>query len=136
LKFLSSQIIDMLQKEEMLKMESNIKKVLGGATPVYQTLTTTEEEIEPLVGQSGKSKDVPPTMTRPDDEFLTDAAEDLTEQQPEEHIKEMFEQTGESDRQSMRVSGEAGKDGGVGGSKEAKGVANGNQQQPPPMDLK
>lgn len=68
-----NQIIDMLHKEEMMEVESNIEKVLVTEAPA----PAAEEEKGEL--------DV-----RPAQEALADPAKDLTEQEPEEHIRDMF----------------------------------------------
>ncbi len=82
-----NEIVDMLQKEEMMEIESHLEKVLvketgesGGGTKKGQLKRKTAEEANSKQDQG-------------DEELLRDGAKDLTEQEPEEHIKEMFAQS-------------------------------------------
>ena len=84
------QIVDMLQKEEMLEVESNIEKVLDKTPP-----DNADEKKESSVAASNSMA----TITREDKE---DIAKDLTEQEPEKHIKEMFEEREEEAKEKPK----------------------------------
>ena len=83
----------MLEKEEMLEVEADIEKVLVKLPPDEENADFSEENVE----ISSTSTE---TMSRQDDPL----AKDLTEQEPEEHIKEMFDETGEKEKVKVKAN--------------------------------
>eukprot|EP00094_Tigriopus_californicus_P013002 TCALIF_12572-PA protein Name:"Similar to LETM1 LETM1 and EF-hand domain-containing protein 1, mitochondrial (Gallus gallus)" AED:0.08 eAED:0.08 QI:0/0/0/0.5/1/1/4/0/871 len=104
-------ILDMLEKEDMLEIEANIEEVLG-STPSDEEASSSEAE--------SRGKSVSADKSKPDDgesktnEAQTvsranpDIAKDMTENEPEDHIKELFETPSprdqEQERQAMKLS--------------------------------
>ncbi len=88
-----NQVIDMLQKEEMMQIESHLEKVLvketGGAAE--------DKKKRKKQKQKKKASAVKKASSIEDKELLRDTAKDLTEQQPEEHIREMFASPSEAE---------------------------------------
>lgn len=89
-------LIDMLEKEEMLEVESDIEKVLVKLPPDEENADLSEENAE--ISTSSTE-----TMSRAEGKE-DPLAKDLTEQEPEEHIKEMFEETGEKEKVKLKAS--------------------------------
>ena len=108
-----NKIIEMLAKEEMLEVESNIEKVLETyeeADGKADEDLSLEQEVDKVISKAqdrkeGKGKKPPPppssssSSSKKEEETTEtvsrkvedDVAKDLTEEEPEEHIKEMFE---------------------------------------------
>jgi len=77
------QIIDLIGKEEMLEVESRIEKILGKMPVIeVQSASVKQAEVNPII-----ETDI--TETAGENE-LKDTAEDMSTEQIEEHIAEMF----------------------------------------------
>ncbi len=91
-----TQIIDMLEKEEMLEVEANIEKVLTkeikGDLEKAETGDGGEQKRKSALEQDDPRQ--LPCITRSEEvvDCLEDRATDLSNSEPEEHIKKMFEQ--------------------------------------------
>ncbi len=112
-----NEIIDMLQKEDMMEVESNLEKVL-----VKETGESSADKEEML----GEGED------------LRDSAKDMTEQEPEEHIKEMFSEK-KQQQVGMRASGEeeSARPSSSGDKAASKRAGDGaSKSDKPPIDLK
>jgi LETM1 and EF-hand domain-containing protein 1 len=140
-----NQIVDMLQKEEMMEIEGHLEKVLVKEPPGKEAdkdagEAAKKDSSSSSSDSSSSDNDESAAAGRPfkEGETLRDTAKDLTEQQPEEHIREMFEETPR--RSVMKASGdhEGGSRGGGGGGSGSKPVSKATppSESPPPIDLK
>jgi len=77
------QIIDLIGKEEMLEVESRIEKILGKMPVIeVQSVSVKQAEVNPIIETDITEK--------AGENELKDMAEDMSTEQMEEHIAEMF----------------------------------------------
>lgn len=105
-------ILDMLEKEEMLEIEANIEEVLG-STPSDEEASSSTEETQGKLESTDSKSDADSrtheaqTVSRGSPDDQPDMAKDITENEPEDHIKEMFEKPShgqKKEKKSMKLS--------------------------------
>eukprot|EP00095_Tigriopus_kingsejongensis_P003727 maker-scaffold357_size197762-snap-gene-0.42 protein:Tk03727 transcript:maker-scaffold357_size197762-snap-gene-0.42-mRNA-1 annotation:"paramyosin " len=103
-------ILDMLEKEDMMQIEANIEEVLGRTLP-DEVATTGEEQGGAAAEPPAKSKSSDTHTVSRGVEENRDIAKDLTEQESEPHIQEMFERpaTRQSDSKGVPPRTNSGK---------------------------
>jgi len=92
------QIIDLIGKEEMLEVESRIEKILGKMPVIeVQSVSVKQAEVNPIIETDITEK--------AGENELKDTAEDMSTEQIEEHIAEMFSRPASEKEESKKEIG-------------------------------